>query len=94
MNSTVRTSATSTSRPVRAHAGDSDPDADEALRRARNPRSNWGVCPVCHRATNGGQHQCGKVALRLETDLAYLLRDRQTADAARREIAEWSGVAA
>lgn len=33
-------------------------------------------------------------ALRLETDLAYLLKDRQVADAARREIAEYAGVAA
>lgn len=59
---------------LRDQPGDSDPDADELLKRVRNPRSN--------------------PALRLEMDLAYVLKDRQVADAARREIAEYAGVAA
>lgn len=41
------------------HAGDSDPDADELYRRARNPRSNFGSCLVCGQPiTSSGQHQC------------------------------------
>lgn len=77
MKSTQHTPAPATLRAVRslsAASGDSDPNADELLKRVRNPRSN--------------------PALRMETDVAYVLRDRQVADAARREIAEYAGVAA
>jgi hypothetical protein len=39
------------------HDGDSDPDANELLKRARELRSNWGTCPEC-RGTAGPSHQC------------------------------------
>jgi hypothetical protein len=41
------------------HDGDSDPDADELLKRARSPRSNFGSCLVCGQPiTSSGGHQC------------------------------------
>jgi len=58
---------------IALHPGDSDPNPDEALRRVRE----HGLSPR------------GLAALhRLETAVAPILRDRQTSDAARREIAE------
>lgn len=40
------------------HDGDSDPDVDELLRRARELRSNFGSCPECGAATGNGVHVC------------------------------------
>lgn len=85
---------------------DSDPDADELLHRARNPRGNWGTCPVCHRPVNSSAHECrgtattsalsprGRAALeRLESN-AIRLRDAEAWDAPTRqglaEYHEWA----
>jgi hypothetical protein len=98
----VNSSATTTTRPI----APSYPliSADIAAHRAASyvrptpARAAWGTCPECNAATGSGPHVCKPKAvpstLRLETDLAYLLKDRQVADAARREIAEYAGVAA
>lgn len=87
---------------VRASApGDSDPDADELLKRVRTPRSNLpvrrpglsllsvSICGVCRDAYIADTHTC--TDLQVETEAAYLLRDRQPLD----EYRQWAqGVAA
>lgn len=80
---------------------DSDPDVDEALRRARAARSNWAICDVCNGSLGPG-HVCPPKATpavsadmalrRMQEDLAYDLRDRQLAETVAAEIAQ--GVAA
>ncbi|WP_329131597.1 hypothetical protein OG552_10630 [Streptomyces sp. NBC_01476] len=65
--------------------------ADVAAHRAASyirPSANWGICPECN-GNLGPNHVCpSRTVLRLETELAYLLRDRQYTENARREIAE------
>ena len=39
------------------HDGDSDPDADELLKRVKKPRSNWDICPDCNGALTP-RHNC------------------------------------
>lgn len=88
------------SRRAEASTPTMSPAGAAAHRAASYPRPTaaWETCPVCNGATGSGPHVCkpkaASSALRLETDLAYLLKDRQVADAARREIAEYAGVAA
>ncbi|MFJ2630873.1 hypothetical protein ACIO6U_02765 [Streptomyces sp. NPDC087422] len=85
-------------RPSASAPTDSDPDADELLRRARSPRSNLTECPECHAAFSGSAHVCQPKAapavdaarLRVETETAYLLRDRQGYD----EYRQWAQGAA
>lgn len=68
--------------------GDSDPDPDELLRRARG---GWGICG-CGKPDS--PHTCGAVSptvqaalARATTGVAYLLRDRRTTKTNRRNLA-------
>lgn len=79
------------------HDGDSDPDANELLRRARELRSNWTICPECNGNLTPG-HVCppkasplapaGLSALDSDVwDLAVAERNEQLAADVQREIA-------
>jgi len=72
--------------------GDSDPDADELLKRARSPRSNLTVCPECERPVSG-LHQCAprvaEALFRMEVELAYMERDLQPLAAYDEGLAEY-----
>lgn len=52
------------------HAGDSDPDADELLKRAREQRSNWGICPECNQPTGNGVHVCRPKVADVQREIA------------------------
>lgn len=80
--------------PSAATPGDSNPDPDELLRRARNPRGTLTTCPICQEPYSGSGHTCRPkvdMDVSLTTELAYVLRDRQHAETVAAEIA---GVAA
>jgi hypothetical protein len=63
------------------HAGDSDPSVDELLHRVRNPRSSLPT------RRPGASLDVTAAQVRLETEAAWLMRDRQLADTVRCEIA-------
>lgn len=89
-----RTLLATAARLYAAADGDSDPDADELLKRARRPRSgfpaqvcgecdgNWAPGHVCPPQYDRPSVQADAVLNRVTGRVAYLLRDRQIAEVA------------